>query len=327
MVKVKIRGIYTTALTKLLLDNGFEIVQPSIEVQKRFNLKYNESPFDLNIYDRLDKQGVYAYGDLKAIEAFCKVLRENLLDVIIRRFEKPFNTLIQTQFLDVEFPKLSKEKLDEIRNCVIPTIKGHHYYKACGINISSTVDMAEKLISKGNPIDKVEELLKLTIKNEFPNEGCEVNIEHVKLNGNIINLGKAIVKAYNEDGGYIELYRTIKREGLYNGLKIAKEIGDYAITEVKLGEWYLKTRYFSFDNQYKGMYININTPIELYPRCIRYVDLEVDVCVEPEGDAWVIDEDKLNEAVKKGIVSESLLNIVRDKIKELLKSNIGLSSV
>ncbi|MDW8044348.1 MAG: DUF402 domain-containing protein, partial [Nitrososphaerota archaeon] len=280
MVKAKIRGIYATALTKLLLDNGFEIVQPSIEVQKRFNLKFDESPYDLNIYDRWDKQGVHVCGESKAVEALCKVLKENLLDVIIRRIEQPnVQSSLQNRFLDVEFPGLSKAKLDDIRRCVVPTVKGHHYYKTCGIDISSAVDMAEKLIAKGSPIDKVEELLRLTIKHEYPSEGREIDIEHVKLDGNILHLGKALVKVYDEDKGILKLHRSIKGEGVYDGLKVPKRIGDYALTEVKLGEWYLKTRYFSSENHYKGMYVNINTPVELYPRCIRYVDLEVDVCI------------------------------------------------
>ena len=324
MVKVKIRGIYTTALTKLLLDHGFEIVQPSIDAQKQFGLKLDESPCDLNAYDRLDRQGVQALGKVKAMEAFRTVLRESLFDAVIRRpgigqLSMPIMRG-DAQLLDVEFPWLSKIKLDEIRGSITLTVKGHHYYKACGVNISSAVDMAEKLLTMERPINEVEELLRLTIRADYPVEGREINMEHVKLEGNVFYLGKAIVEVYDEEKGLIKLRRAIKGGGMYDGLKIPKEPGDYAITEVKIGDWHLKTQYFSCDGQYKGMYININTPIELYQRWIRYVDLEVDVCIEPRGRALVVDEERLEEAAKEGIVSESLLHIVKRKIKELLPS-------
>ncbi|MCP8304283.1 MAG: DUF402 domain-containing protein [archaeon] len=322
MVKVKVRGVYTTALTKLLLGRGFEIVQPSIYTQKRFDLKKDDSPSELNVYDRLDRQGVQALGEVEAIDALYTVLRESLFDAVIRRSgARQLSITIMgrdVQLLDAEFPWLSKIKLDIIRGSITPTVKGHHYYKACGASISSVVDMAERLIDRGRPIDEVEELLKLTIRAHYPVDGCEINMKHVKLDGGVFHLGRALVEVYDEKKGLIKLCRIIKGRGMYDGLEIPKEPGDYAITEAKLGEWYLRTRYFSYDGRYKGMYINVNTPIELYPRWIRYVDLEVDVCIEPEGKARVVDEERLEEAAKKGVISKNLLCIVRRKIEEFL---------
>ncbi|MFQ6073758.1 MAG: ribonuclease E/G, partial [Candidatus Bathyarchaeia archaeon] len=86
MARARVRGIYSTALTKLLLDNDFEIVQPSAKIRERFNLEESWELPDLVVYDRRDRQGVYARGKAEATDVFCSILRSHLDDVIIRRW-------------------------------------------------------------------------------------------------------------------------------------------------------------------------------------------------------------------------------------------------
>ena len=70
----------------------------------------------------------------------------------------------------------------------------------------------------------------------------------------------------------------------------------------------------------KGTYINFNPPVELYPREVRYVDLEVDACVMPDGMVKVVDEEKLWKAVEKGFISRELASFVMDKVNEVVKN-------
>jgi hypothetical protein len=112
----------------------------------------------------------------------------------------------------VEFPALSKKKLDEIRGSVTPTINGHHYYKACGVKISSALDMAEKLLEKGGPREEVEKLLKQTIRANYPIAGSLIEIQHVKLYGKILNLGKAMIEAFDHSGSLIRFRRVFKKK-------------------------------------------------------------------------------------------------------------------
>lgn len=99
--------------------------------------------------------------------------------------------------------------------------------------------------------------------------------------------------------------------GFYDGLGVVKEAGDMAMSETKLGEWYITTNYFSRDSRWKGAYINISTPVEIYPQAIRYIDLEVDVCIRPDGETKIMDVDKLEKALEKGAVSTSLFEKVK----------------
>jgi len=475
--KVRIRGIYSTALTKLLLeynevcgtklllDHGFDIVQPSVAIQERFGLEEREESPDLDVDDRHDLQGVQALGKADSINTFKSILQSCLDDVIVRkwavtvdgtykglvkgldpithtilvdigpavgrvaeeevpdpnvrqlivqvdrrrigarepalttgikipgkyailipgrqvkvsrrirdweirsrlhqlgeelapanwgilwrtasadqppdilkeeiahlmkeaeaiieraeRLEAPAMLWEGNHFMDVEFPALSKRRLDEIRGLAAPTLSGHHYYKACGDRVSSALEMAEKLLEKGYPNKEVEDLFKETIEVEYPTEGSWIEVEHAKLNGRVFHLGKALVESYDQDQSLIRFSRVIRGEGTYDGLGARKEPGDQAVTEAKIGEWHFKTQYYSKDGRHKGTYINLNTPIELYPFGIRYVDLEVDVCVWPDGTVKTLDEEKLEKAAAEELITEKLVQTVREKLQEIVKN-------
>ena len=346
MVSVRIRGIYSTALTRLMLDNGFEIVQPSEPIVKRFGFS-RKSEMDvqpnLNVYDRLDRQGVIAAGDMISVEKFICILRSTLDDAIFRnplllqrekiyqnRYESSLREVQLSDFsnvspeqhlrVDIEFPGLSKRRLDEIRATVTPTIAGHHYYKACGNRVSSMVDIAERMLEEECPREEVEELLNESIQGIFPRMGSRISLEHVKIDGQTFDLGLAQIMKFDRKNGRLILLRRFFKKGVYDGLKVQKDPGDYAVTEAVIGDLSFRTRYFSRDERYKGTYININTPVELYPSKIRYVDLEVDVCVWPSGEIRRIDDEKLEEAASRGLISEKLVELSNREIERILNS-------
>jgi Ribonuclease G/E len=466
LARARVRGIYSTALTKLLLENDFEIVQPSAKIKERFHLEENQETPDLTINDRRDRQGIYARGKAESVDIFCSILRSHLDDAVIRRWtftiggiykglvkhvdsatsvvlvdigpaigrisleevadvkskhvvvqartglgrRKPLLTtnitipskyavltfkhlvkvskrlldfkersrllqlgeklvppnwgilwrrtaanqtaeVLETEvsnlmkegenvlkkaeqveppallwegshLVNVEFPALSKAELDRMRGAVTPTMKKHHYYKACGGKVSSALEMAEKLLKKGYAYKDVEELLKQTVEKEYPTIGSLIEIEHVKLDGKVFHLGRALIQDihHNSSTVSVRLRRNFMKKGVYDGLKTPKEPDDYAVTEVKIGEWHFKTQYFSKHGQLKGTYVNLNTPVELYPYGIRYVDLEVDVCIWPNGRVEKLDEEKLEKAMEEGLVSEKLVKIVKEKLAEITKN-------
>jgi len=464
-VKARVRGVYTTSLTKLLLDHGFGIVQASATTTQRFALKEDDSSPDLDVYDRRDRQGVKALGKAAPVDKFVSILQSLLEDVVVRKWsvtadgiykgilkeadaathtvfvdigsaigvlsdleipsqrteqqllvqverwrlgsrqpmlttqikipgtnavlipgrqvrisrkimdwqvrtrlrqlgeelateswgvlwrtsaanqssdslrneivtllkngeavtkeaehvEAPAMLWEGNHFADVEFPALSKKRLDGVRKAVAPTIDGHHCYKASGQRVSTALEMAERLLEKGYSQAEVNDLFRQTIETEFPSVGSWIKIEHVKPDGKVFHLGPALVEALDQDESFIRFRRVFKRPGVYDGLKTPKQPDDYAVTEAKMGEWHFKTRYFSKEGEIKGTYINLNTPIELYPYAIRYIDLEADVCVWPDGRVETLDMEKLEEALIKGLVTEKLVAIVKEKISEIIR--------
>lgn len=461
-MKAKVRGIYSTALTKLLLDNGFEIVQPSLTIKNRFKLSENSTQPDITLKDRYDLQGIKVLGTSDAVNAFQKILQSTFLDVITRKWfvsvdgiykgkvvesnehtiyvdlgrsvigrlqksesanVKAGQLLVQVErerirsrqpvlttnlkvigehtillqsckvgvslkirdlgkraelyslgkilapngwgiiwressaeqsretleneiarlvekskmlaekassaeapallvegsyFMDVEFPWLSKSRMDQLRASAAPTLGGHHFYKSCGGKVSAALEMAEKLLEKGQNLDEVETLFKDQILYEFPESGSIVGIEHVKLSGLVFHLGEATIESVDDE--QIRYSRIMRSNGMYDGLGTRKEAGDKAKSETKIGEWYITTDYCSNSGEWKGSYINLNTPIEVYPKTIRYVDLEVDACIKPKGEVRILDMEKLENVLKEGFISESLFKTVKEKVNEIIEA-------
>jgi len=466
-MRARVRGIYSTALTRLLLDKGFEIVQPSVAIRERFKLEENHESPDLDVYERRDRQGVQALGRSAPVDTFVSILKSHLDDVVVRRWavtadgiykglikevdsltssvlvdlgptvgriprgvsipeqkdvvvqverrwlgrKEPLLTeeikipgryailipkreikvslkirdmetrlrlrrlgeelagsdwgilwrtaaseqsldelkseihnlteiresvmrrarLVEAptllwegaHFVDAELPGLSKQRLDEVRKSVAPTIDGHHRFKACGGKVSMALEMAERLLEKNYSESNVKDLFRQTVEPEYPTLGSFIGIEHVKLDGKVLHLGRALVEDLDYGESVIRFRRNFRREGIYDGLGTRKEAGDYAVTEAEIGGWHFKTMYFSKEGRSKGTYINLNTPIELYPYSIRYVDLEVDVCVRPDGGIQKLDEEKLEIALKDGLITERLFGIVEERLEGILRDLEG----
>ncbi|MGQ9530256.1 MAG: DUF402 domain-containing protein [Candidatus Bathycorpusculaceae bacterium] len=463
--KANVRGIYTTSLTKLLLENGFQIVQPSLAIKKRFSLLENQNPPDIKIKDRYDLQGIRVLGTSEALEKLQSIFHSNFLDVITRRWhisvdgiykgkvagsdaygvyvdigngiigkvpkseissingeqvavqverrrigakqpplttslkivgnyailakdsrvgvslkirdfnrraelyalgkalspegwgiiwretaanrtreeleseirmlagkvealkEKMFSAEVPKllvdglYFMDVEFPFFSKRDMDLLRASVTPTLDGHHFYKSCGGTVSSALEMAEKILERGEERTIVEKSFREQILYEFPGEGSVVEIEHVKLSGTVFHLGQATIESINDKE--LKYKRIMRSNGFYDGLSVTKDAGDIAISETKLGEWHITTKYFSANGELKGTYVNLNTPVEVYPNSIRYVDLEVDVCIQPNGAAKVLDMEKLERALEGGFISTKLFETVKEKVNEIVLATVS----
>ena len=85
MIKARIRGIYSQSLTQILLQNNFEMVQPTPEVARRFGLMYRGGIPDIDIWDRSDLQGIVAIAYESTLSRLTEVLRRRLGGIIVRK--------------------------------------------------------------------------------------------------------------------------------------------------------------------------------------------------------------------------------------------------
>ena len=306
-VRVKIRGIYSTALTGLLLERGFEIVSPSEVIRARFGLPESPGPEEALIVDRRDKQGVVIEGVRGAVEEVVAALGDALpYAVFIRQEAKApkgkglFAALAAAKArVLAEFPRPVKESLDGIRAKYVPTLPGHHHLKAID---SQRVDEVEG----GTPPEELPaaaERLREELIYRFLEPGRTVEVWHGKARGGFSWQGTL---ARLVPGEVLVLARRFRGRGTYDSLDLPKLEGDHGTVELYEGRWWGRRRYFRADGALIGEIYNIHTPPELYPDGVRYLDLEVDVVRRPDGGVALVDEEELRRKVEGGLIPEAL---------------------
>jgi hypothetical protein len=321
---VKIRGIYTTALTKLLLNSGYLIVDPSPEIQARFSLKTTREPPDIFIQDREDHQGVDITGESYQLTLLVRLLQEKLFDAILLEFGKGSKTGEgeeegeEEEPKDIsrarlEFPGNSKANLDAIRSTVTPTFANHHRLR---ILQAKKVERAENECREAlaRKDQQAKDLFAEMVLAPLKKAGV-VRIEHVKGCGKSIRPREGIL--IESQGEKLVIKRSFS-QGRYDGLDLPIEEGDYGLTELQEGAWWVKHAYYSKNGRLKGEYFNINTPVELYPFGARYVDLEIDVVRRYGKKPVISDREELAVLVKNGVITR----LVEKKAVETAESLI-----
>jgi hypothetical protein len=441
LTRVRIRGVYSTALSKLLLERDFSLSQVSEELAERFDSDRDLSPSDVEINSDEDGTGIIVSGEIDAVSAVKDVLMDSFLDIVKRDSKINVNAVylgtvqkvdsrLKAAFVDIddevgylpfsnttrmirededikvqvrslpmggkkpvldmkinlpgkfavllsddgakvskkikgdkreelielgrklkpegwgllwrtaaedaeedklvedveklkrsadevenslanplysgeeyisfEFGGQARKELDAMRASISPTLQNHHAYKAMGESYSLAVDVVEELMADLDE-KRVNDVLRESIFSRL--DTYFYTIEHVKANGAMAHL-KGVVRELEDDR--IVLRRKMMPPGRYDGLNVEIEEGDYAITEMSAGEWYYLNSYFTADEVPKGQLININTPIEFFPGKIRYLDLEVDVVVRPNGRRELVDETSLIDLVSEGYIDKRL---------------------
>jgi len=206
----------------------------------------------------------------------------------------------------VWFGRESRFALDERRRAVTATMAGHHRIKAGTESASAAVDFVESVCPDASgefPFDAVT--------GQFgPREGGTVRIEHGKPDGRSFSLGEGEVTRRDADGTVV-VEREMSGRGTYDALGVEQQAGDVAVTKLTEGKWWYPTVYRGSDGEKRGTYVNVCTPVEVFPRAVRYVDLHVDVVKHADGRVERVDDDELDAAVADVYVPEPLAEKAR----------------
>jgi len=207
----------------------------------------------------------------------------------------------------VWFGRECRFALDDVRREATATMPGHHRVKAGAADASAGVDLAEALCAP----DPDAAFPFAVVTDAFgPAEGDALRLEHGKPDGRLITLGEGTVTAVEDDGS-VTVEREMTGGGTYDGLNVSREAGDVAETKLKEGRWWYPTTYRGRDGTVRGTYVNVCTPVEVFPDAARYVDLHVDVMKHPDGIVERVDDDALRESVAAGNTPEALAEKAR----------------
>jgi len=253
------------------------------------------------------------YADIEEISDEMEKLKDYTKNLMKDAAETPAFTQIREgiNILVAYFPMRSKRRLDKLRSEVTITLENHHWLKTISKATSYLVDFIENKLSKlpGFELDKISALVSEHIKESvLPKVGDVIRINHLKPSMRKVILGPARIIDLREKDGHIEyvLFRKFGPGGYYDGINAPKEAGDYGITFAREGDTKLVTAYFDMNSNLKGIYVNINTPIEIYPQSIRYVDLEVDVVRTINEEIMILDRQKLDKYVEQKVIPKTV---------------------
>jgi len=206
----------------------------------------------------------------------------------------------------VWFGRETRFELDADRRRVETTMPGHHRVKAGSASASDAVDFAEGVHADAGG-DWGEELPFPAVADAFgPREDESYGIVHGKPDGRCFTLGRGRVTDLDVDAGTLTVEREMTGGGTYDALGTDREAGDVAVTKLTEGKWWYPTVYRDDDGTKKGTYVNVCTPVELFPDGARYVDLHVDVVEHRDGTVERVDDDELDAAVDAGHVTPEL---------------------
>lgn len=448
--KVKVRGVYTTAVTRLLLDAGYEVVEASDAIRGRFDTSFGEGSADVEVRNSDDYLGLYVVGegargvaetlavapdsfvfdalpvgatrdatveeeassgafvrfeDGRGFLPYSKVddhveegdeLRVTVVEEaapwsdgspVVAGGERVGNELVTlvrgasgsrveggskedaTQLsrtaatvgaeppsgwgvvysrdaLDADMNELAdamrdavehaedgatddaaawvwlgregRAAYDEARAEQTTTVPGHHRLKATSKTASAGVDIAEALVEDADPTDDLP--FDVMTRRFGPQEGDQIEIVHGKPDGRYPSLGRGEVVEVDAEEREIVVERRITSSGTYDALGVEREDGDIARTRFEEGAHAYATVYKSTDGEKKGTYVNVCTPLEIFPDAVRYTDLHVDV-VKVSDETRVVDEEELADAVEKGLVPEETAEEARG-VAERVEENL-----
>jgi hypothetical protein len=217
-------------------------------------------------------------------------------------------------------PGYAKSVCDTLRAQIMPTLPGHHKYKARGDVYGAIVDALEKELPVEVLRSRTAHLSVLASINamQAPIQPS-LRLLLRAPTGQLIDQGEVQRVAYDVDAGWVEVRRPLRHKEDYpRGLRLTRQRGDYTVTRFQEGNWSYVTRFYDQNQVWQGDYAGMTTPIAIFSDHIHLVDLQVAVVRSREHPPQLVGLDALRSLQEQDMVSATLVQKVQDEGEALL---------
>jgi hypothetical protein len=203
---------------------------------------------------------------------------------------------------------------DTLRAQLLPTLPGHHKYKAHGDIYSPTVDALEREL----PAEALRNRAVLSVLSSINAMqqpiASTLHILQRAPNGRLIDQGEAQRLADDIYAGWVEVQQPLRKKGNYpKGLNVNQQPGDYTITRYHEGAWHYVSQFYAQDGSWLADYAGMTTPIAIFSDQIHLFDLQVAVIRTPQQQPEIVGMEALNRLREDNMVTPALVDKVREE--------------
>ena len=218
-------------------------------------------------------------------------------------------------------PGQSKAVCDTLRAEILPTLPGHHKYKAQGDVYGAIVDALEKelppavLRTRTASLNVLSSLdaMQLPIHNQL-------RFLVRDLDGRVAEAGAGQRLAYDLDAGWVDVRETLGRPESYPpDLQLEPQPGDYSVTRFQEGSWSYITHFYGRDGTWKGDYASVTMPIAIFSDQLHLVNLHVTGKYSPSQPPALTGLEALHNLQQQRVVSARLVSQVQAEGAALLQ--------
>jgi hypothetical protein len=218
-------------------------------------------------------------------------------------------------------PGHAKAVCDTLRAQLLPTLPGHHKYKAQGDVYGTTVDALEKELPADVLHSRTMTLRVLSSVDAMQppmQNRLRVLVRTVQGTLQEQEVGEQI--AYDIDAGWVELRQTVPHKEAYPpALRLDKQPGDYTVTRFQEGSWSYTRRFYGRQGAWKGDYAALTTPIAIFADQLQVVDLHVAVWRSVEHGPELTGLKTLQQFQQQGLITAALVQKVQAEGAALLQ--------